>query len=76
MTEEKDPLTTGKLPPIKSKPLSTKPVSYTITAGFNFGCTDEDGDGTRVEPGMLTITLPPKVLADEITAGTIVEVKD
>ena len=74
MTDEKDERATGKLPPIKPK-FAAKPA-YQVKAGFNFGCTEDDLEGTRVEPGPLVITLPPKVLADLLDAGAIVEVKE
>lgn len=73
MTDEKEVQPTGKLPPIKSK--SAKPV-YEVIAGFNFGCKTPDDEGTRIEPGPLTVKLPPDVLADLIEAGAIVEVAD
>lgn len=74
MTDEKEDQPTGKLPPIKTKPAAAKPATHTVIAGFNFGCTEDDPEGTRVEPRLLTITLPSKVLADLLAQGVIVEV--
>lgn len=76
MTEFEEVKPTGKLPPIKTKFSAAKPARYTVIAGFNFDCTEEDPEGTRVEPGTLTITLPPDVLADLLAQGAIVEVTD
>lgn len=76
MTQEKDVSVTGKLPSLKSKLNAAKPVAYNVIAGFNFDCKTPEDEGTRVEPGLLTITLPPKVLTDLLAQGVIVEVTD
>lgn len=51
------------------------PKSYSVVTGFNYGCTKEKPEGTRVEPGKLTIELPPQVLTDLLAQGVMVEGK-
>lgn len=62
---------TGRL-----RPKAKASGQYEVVNGFNFGCTADDMTGTRVEPGALTVALPPEVLADLIEAKAIVEVKE
>lgn len=69
---EKDDKATGKLRP---KPLKAN-ARYEVKAGFNFGCTPDNDEGTRVEPGELTVKLPPAVLDQLVDMGAIVEVTE
>ena len=52
------------------------PKSYNVLAGFNYGCTAEDEWGTRVEAGLLTVTLPQDVFDDLRAQGVIVEAQE
>ena len=49
------------------------PKGHVVVTGFNFGCTPEDQEGTRVEPGPLTVELPANVFKDLLAVGVIVE---
>jgi hypothetical protein len=48
------------------------PKRYVVTTGFNFGCTAQNPEGTRVEPGPLTAELPEKVFTKMFNRGAIV----
>jgi len=48
---------------------------YTVVKGFNFGATEEERRKNRVEPGPLTISLPPATLKTCLRRGAIVEGK-
>lgn len=73
MTDQNEIQPTAKLG--KSVKPVLKRAQYVVVTGFNFGCTSENDQGTRVEPGPLMISLPPNVLDEVVAMGAVVEVK-
>lgn len=65
-----------KLKVAKTEAVKAKVKRYAVTTGFNFGCTADDSEGTRVEIGPLTEELPEKVFKSLLAQGVIVEVKE